>query len=362
MVLDPLIDLFAENPALPKEDVMRYRVLLPIALLATTALAQEGVYIRVVDAGPGLCTVVKMPGDHYMVYDAGHWNHDDVCLAAVKEVVPAGESIDLMVLSHSDADHLAAVDEIFDEYKVDRVIRSGNNRWLSKTWRQAYWAIRKARKDGDTYEVNLWKLPNKRVDPGFTTNYDDVAIVQVAGWSKPPNTWGLQNKSERNNAGSIVIRLDYNGTSVLFTGDTVGRHNGDPDDTCIAAEKFMVDNAANVPIDSDVLIAPHHGADNGSATCFIEAVTPDWVIFSAGHDHEHPRTDTANRYLDAGIQEDHLLRTDLGDYEGGKEWGAGQVIGMTDVPGVAGYDKPRDSGCGARFSAVVGYSVARSCS
>jgi len=32
------------------------------------------------------------------------------------------------------------------------------------------------------------------------------------------------------------------------------------------------------------------------------------------------------------------------------------------APGVAGYDKPRDSGCGARFSAVVGYSVARSCS
>jgi len=31
------------------------------------------VYIRVVDVGAGLYTVTKVPGDHYMVYDSGHW-------------------------------------------------------------------------------------------------------------------------------------------------------------------------------------------------------------------------------------------------------------------------------------------------
>ena len=41
------------------------------------------------------------------------------------------------------------------------------------------------------------------------------------------------------------------------------------------------------PMSSFVLIAPHHGADNASSTCFIRAVDPHWVIFPAGHAHEH---------------------------------------------------------------------------
>ena len=36
--------------------------------------------------------------------------------------------------------------------------------------------------------------------------------------------------------------------------------------------------------------------------------------------------------------------------------------GDADLLIVAGYDKPRDSGCGARFSAGDGNSAARSCS
>ena len=41
------------------------------------------------------------------------------------------------------------------------------------------------------------------------------------------------------NAGSIVIRLHYKGKSILFAGNAVGRHIGDPDTTLISTEKFM---------------------------------------------------------------------------------------------------------------------------
>jgi competence protein ComEC len=283
----------------------------------------NGVYIRVVDAGPGLCTVTRMPGNHFMVYDAGHWDFDAVCLRAVQEIVPSGEPIDLLVLSHSDSDHLAAVDEIFDHFTVDRVIRSGNTRWLIKTWRQAYWAIRRARNSGDTVDVNLWRLPGRQIQPGFTMAYGDTTLTQVSGWNLPPDSWDMHGRSEKNNAGSIVIRLEFAGKSVLFTGDAIGRHLRDPADTCIAAEASMVGNVGTVPLQSEVLIAPHHGADNGSSTCFIEAVDPDWVIFSAGHDHHHPRQAVADRYLAHGLTTERLLRTDLGDNEGQSEWSLG---------------------------------------
>jgi hypothetical protein len=133
--------------------------------------------------------------------------------------------------------------------------------------------------------------------------------------------------------GSIVVRLEYRGKAVLFTGDTVGRHLGDPPDACRAAEAEMVARADKVPVKSDVLIAPHHGADNGSADCFIQAVHPSYVVFSAGHKFQHPRSVTAERYIAHDIQLDHMLRTDLGDDEGGAEWDYGRQPGMIDRKG-----------------------------
>ncbi len=84
----------------------------------------------------------------------------------------------------------------------------------------------------------------------------------------------------RGRAGDAELSWAYE--RALFGGDSVGRHSGNDDSTCIAAEKYMVDNAGVITIDSDVLIAPHHGADNGGSTCFIQAVSPEYVIFSAG--------------------------------------------------------------------------------
>ncbi len=87
-------------------------------------------------------------------------------------------------------------------------------------------------------------------------------------------------------------------------------------------------------IASDVIVAPHHGADNGSAQCFIDAVDPEWVVFSAGHAHRHPRVDAAQRYLDAGIALSKIFRTDRADDESGTgEWKEGAVDDCSDPRG-----------------------------
>ena len=81
---------------------------------------------------------------------------------------------------------------------------------------------------------------------------------------------------------------------------------------------------------------------NGSSTAFIEAVSPEYVIFSAGHAHRHPWNSAAQRYLIYGVAEDKMFRTDRGDNEvsddeAGMEWpspGAGEEpdkIGDDDV-------------------------------
>jgi beta-lactamase superfamily II metal-dependent hydrolase len=64
----------------------------------------DAVFVRVIDVGTGLCCVAKMPGDHFMVYDAGDYPaQGKIAFDGIAQVVPQGHPIELLVLSHSDS-------------------------------------------------------------------------------------------------------------------------------------------------------------------------------------------------------------------------------------------------------------------
>ncbi len=131
---------------------------------------------------------------------------------------------------------------------------------------------------------------------------------------------------------SIVVRLEYDGKSILFTGDAWGKEPG-LDEPMKGAEQFMVINKSYRPIDSDVLIAAHHGADDASSSIFLKEVSPTFVIFPAGGSHQHPRQNTVTRMTrpDVGIAEDKLFRTDQCDSPGPSEWIGAWVPGADDA-------------------------------
>lgn len=233
------------------------------------------------------------------------------------------------MLSHTDSDHLGAVDELLENYTVHKILRTGKER-NSNTWKTANSAIQKAvdKKITDDFNLRYKLLP-----AGTSFIYGDTVLTFVSGFHIAPSDWELQDKSERNNATSIVLRLTYKDKSILFTGDAVGRHIGGHQNQLIATEKYMVNNAEKVTIDSDVLIVPHHGADNGSSTKFINAVSPQWIVVSAGHQHSHPRSTTMQRFLSWGLPVNNTFRTDLGDDENEKEWSHGRIPENKDPKG-----------------------------
>lgn len=278
------------------------------SMALSTALASDEVHTRVVDVGGGLCTITSIPGDHYMIYDGGHWTGKN-CLKAAQDMIE-GDQIDLMIISHADSDHLGEVPEILAEYNVEKIYRTGFPRWDTKTWKEANKAISEEALHGAT----VINLQTTELEPGTELKLGDATVTFIAGWGEWTKTTG-PTKSELRNAVSIVARLEYDGKSILFTGDTVGRRKNDPETGCKDAEKFMVDNANNVPIKSTVMIAPHHGGNNGSSTCFIKKVAPEYVIFSAGHKHHHPTNGVAKRYLANGVLKENIFRTDRGDDE-----------------------------------------------
>ena len=218
-----------------------------LALLLPAFVAAQEVKTRVIDVGPGHASITKMPGPHYMVFDAGLVTRSDHIIAQMKELMGTDRTIDLLVISHTDSDHLGAIPAIFDAFEVRTVLRAGLERCnVNQTcrWRTSQNKIRAAVIQGKTVDLNLAFTP---IGLGYTFRFGEAAVQILSGFHTPPLDWGVSGLSNVRNAGSIVVRLEYDGKSILFTGDEFGKDPG-LNEPMEAAEKFMVDNQATRPI------------------------------------------------------------------------------------------------------------------
>jgi beta-lactamase superfamily II metal-dependent hydrolase len=234
-----------------------------------------------------------------------------------------------MVLSHTDADHISAAGQVIKNYRVKKVIWGGYEAsMISGDPSGAYTRLVTALENSPSTEnVNLHEQ-HEDITPGQHFNIGTATFTFLCGFGEPPAEWNPLDKAEKLNSVSIVMKLEYSHNSILFCGDAVGRHRDDPEDALIATEKYMIDNAAQY-LPSTIIIAPHHGAKNGSSTAFVDAVKPKKVIFSAGHKFHHPETRTANLYL-RYVTTDDIYRTDRGDDEDGTEWNYTRINGCID--------------------------------
>jgi competence protein ComEC len=91
------------------------------------------------------------------------------------------------------------------------------------------------------------------------------------------------------NDASLVLRLTFGATSVLFAGD-VER----------AAEREML--ARGVPLASQVLKVPHHGSATSSTRAWLAAVAPAIAVVSSGTDNRFgfPAPEVVRRLRDVG--------------------------------------------------------------
>lgn len=321
-------DAFGVSPGTSRQAAIVGLVAVGLVCGAPAVSAQEAMEVHVVDVGPGLCTVTEVPDGHYIVYDAGHWQGRR-CIRAVEEIVE-GEVIDLMVISHSDSDHLGDADEILARYDVQRIVWTGHRRPGTANWERMNEAL--AEEVART-AATVRAFDTAPLVPGESITVGPATVTFLAGWGRW--TESGPTASERRNVISVVTRIEYDGKAVLYTGDTIGRRRNDDPNECKDAEQRMVQDhdAGVIDLRSDVIIAPHHGGDNGSTECFIARVDPDFVVFSAGHQHDHPTSAAANRYLAHGVPITSIFRTDRGDDEGGFEWPHLSVPGCRDPRG-----------------------------
>lgn len=97
------------------------------------------------------------------------------------------------------------------------------------------------------------------------------------------------------NNGSLVLKLTYGEIDMLLTGDN---------------ENPSLGEIADFPLQSEILLLPHHGSKGSLHEEFYQQVNPEVVIASAGRGNKfgHPARDVVNYWQEANIP---LYRTDI---------------------------------------------------
>ena len=174
-----------------------------------------------------------------------------------------------VVGTHPHEDHIGGLDDVINNMDVGTIYMPKTTT-TTKTYEDVIDAISNKKK-----KVKVPKVGDK-----FNVGNAQCEIMSV------------EDNSKDLNACSIVIRMEYDGTSYLFTGD---------------AEKGN-ESARSWP-QTNVLKAGHHGSSTSSSQKFLNQIKPQLIIISCGknNDYGHPHKETMDRYNKLGAT---IYRTD----------------------------------------------------
>lgn len=230
------------------------------------------------DVGQGLAILMRTR-NHALLYDAGpRFGEFDI---GQRVVLPAIRKtgvthLDMMLISHADADHAGGAQAVYAGVPVARVL-GGEQARLPDS-------------------LNAELCANDE-----SWEWDGVLF----------STWRWDQAREGNQA-SCVLMIDAQGERLLLTGDID-----------VEAEQALI--ASGRDVRADWLQSPHHGSGTSSSKNFLRAVSPRGVLISRGRNNAfgHPHPLVMSRYRWMGIAtydsaESGALNLQLGTF--GEPW------------------------------------------
>lgn len=238
--------------------------LLIAAILAWTAvlnMPDDKLHVSILNIGQGDAILIQTPNRQNILIDGGP-SPQAINIELSKKLPFWDRTIDLMILTQPQADHVTGLVEILPHYKVKQVVESGitlnsfiYNQWLKMVKNQEIkYSTARAGQEmdlGNGITIEVLHPP----EPLFQDNSDDI------------------------NSNGLVLRLDYNSISFLFTADIDAE-----------TEWRLISQRANLK--STVLKVAHHGSRSSTSPELLAVATPEAAAVSVGGNnnfgHPHP--------------------------------------------------------------------------
>ncbi len=286
----------------------KYIVFFTGFLLALNVLAWQEVfvlerpqYLKVdfLDVGQGDSIFIETPQGQQILIDGGP---NSRVLEKLQKLMPAfDKSLDAVILTHPEKDHMAGILEVLQRYRVDYFLWTGVVK-------------------NDAENKKLAEILNEIQNPSQSflaalTGQEKTKVMAISAGTKikagkviintlfPLESVAGRELKNTSNDTCIVNRLVFGDSSFLFTCDI-----GFPE------EKQLINLYTPGVYRSEVLKVAHHGSKYSTSELFLESVKPKVAVIEVGkNSYGHPTPETLQRLEKFGI---NVLRTDKnGDVE-----------------------------------------------
>ena len=232
--------------------------------------------VAFLDVGQGDAIFIEAPNGNQVLIDGGPGRK---VLSELGKVMSFYDrSIDLIIATHPDSDHIGGLPVVFDSYRIAGFI------WPEVVCKNAICEALESKVDTESAREIIASRGEKIV----LGDGVELEILSPAGPVRGNDT----------NAASVVAKLTYGQISFLFTGDAPQ-----------AIENYLA-NKDGEKLNVDVLKVGHHGSDTSSSPQFLAATSPAVAVISVGQENRygHPKQSVLDLLNKNGVK---IFRTDL---------------------------------------------------
>jgi len=233
---------------------------------AAFALEPSGnLRVSFLDVGQGDAIFIESPAKVQVLVDGGP---SRAVLRELSGVLPwFDRSIDIVLATHPDKDHIGGLPEVLERYKVAYFVRSGveDGGADKRALDEAVAGEREAReivaRAGDVFDLG------------------GGAFLEILFPDRDVS--GLEA-----NSGSVIVRVVYGETAVILSGDAPK-----------AIEEYIAGRYGGA-LQSDILKVGHHGSKTSSSELFVGLVSPEFAVFSRGcsNRYGHPHAEVLDTF------------------------------------------------------------------
>lgn len=226
--------------------------------------------VAFLDVGQGDAIFIETPDGVQVLIDGGP--DSGVVRELSKMMSFFDRSLDVVIATHSDKDHIGGLVDVLSRYEVETIVRTENKNDTD---------VAKRFDEGQEQEGTEVFLARsgQQLQLGASTT---LLILSPEG---NPAAW-------ESNTASIVAQLEYGEHTFMLTGDAP-----------VNIEEYIATNYSSV-IESDVLKLGHHGSRTSTSDIFLDTVLPTFAVVSAGEDNSygHPHQEVVSALTKRGIE------------------------------------------------------------